>query len=145
MKYSLEVPPEKTARAIGYELDISPRHAIEIARAIKGMRLEKAKKYLQEVIDLKRPIPYKRCQQAGHKKGIGPGKYPKKASMKILKLLESAENNAEYKGLEPEDMRILHIATHRGRVIKKNIPKAHGRSTPYNTETTNVELIIEEV
>lgn len=145
MKYSQEVPPEKTARAIGFELNISPRHSIEITRELRGMRLEKAKNYLQEVIDLKRAVPYKRCKQAGHKKGIGPGKYPKKAAQAILKLLESAENNAEYKGLEPEDMKILHIATHRGRVIKKNIPRAHGRSTPYNTETTNIELILEEV
>lgn len=145
MKYSLEVPPEKTARAIGYEFDISPRHAIEIARAIKGMKLEKAKNYLKEVIEFKKAVPFKRCKNAGHKKGIGAGKYPVKAAKAFLKLLESAENNAEYKGLETGDMRILHIATHRGRVIKKNTPRAHGRSTPYNKETTNIELILEEV
>lgn len=80
----------------------------------------------------------------GHKKGsLGPGRYPQKAASEILKLIESAEANAEYKGLESEKMRIAHIAAHRGRVIRGMIPRAFGRATANNTPTTTIEIILE--
>lgn len=34
----------KTARAMGKTLKISPKHSVEICRAIRGMDVEKAKK-----------------------------------------------------------------------------------------------------
>ena len=48
--YTVDIDPETSARAIGRELSISPKHSIVICRHIKGWRLERAKTFLEEVI-----------------------------------------------------------------------------------------------
>jgi len=80
-----------------------------------------------------------------HKKGIGPGRYPEKAARYMLKTLENAENNAEYKGFDAENMKISHISAYGGRVLKGMMPRAQGRATDKNKITTNIEIILEEV
>jgi large subunit ribosomal protein L22 len=146
MKYSADIDPDKTAKAYGFELHCSKKDSTNLAYAIKGMKTEDAKKYLQEIIDMKRPIPaiFHNGKRA-HQKAIGPGSYPKKAAEYMLKTLENAENNAEYKGFDPENMKIAHISTYGGRVVKGIMPRAHGRATDKNTKTTNIEIILEEV
>jgi large subunit ribosomal protein L22 len=146
MKYSTDLDPEKTAKAYGYELHCSPKDSRNITRAIRGMKLESAKSYLQEIADMKRALPaiyHKR--KVAHRKGIGPGTYPEKAARYILKILQNAENNAEYKGFDVENMKIAHATAYRGRIIKGFMPRAQGRATDWNRKTTNVEIILEEV
>ena len=146
MKYSTSKDPDKSAKAYGYELHCSRKDSTNIAYAIKGMKTEDAKKYLQEIIDLKRPLPaIFHNGKIAHQKCIGPGSFPQKAAEYMLKTLENAENNAEYKGFDVENMKISHISTYAGRVIKGIMPRAHGRGTNKNTKTTNIEIIIEEV
>ncbi|MBU4548292.1 MAG: 50S ribosomal protein L22, partial [Euryarchaeota archaeon] len=93
----------KTAKAIGRALKISPKHAVEICRELRGMKLERAKVYLEEVIQMQKAVPFKRHnKKVGHRKGLNgwpTGRYPVKAAGHILKVLENAEANAEYKGL----------------------------------------------
>lgn len=146
MKYSTEPDPDKTAKAYGYELHCSRKDMQNIAYAIKGMKTEEAKRYLQNIIDMKQPLRaiYHKRKRA-HKKGIGPGSYPEKAARYMLKTLENAENNAEYKGFDPENMKIVHVSAYGGRVIRGIMPRAHGRATDKNTRTTNIEVILEEV
>ena len=43
----------KTARAMAKSLKISPKHSVEICNAIRGMDVEKAKAYLNDVIEIK--------------------------------------------------------------------------------------------
>lgn len=56
---------EKTARAAGRSLQISPKHAVEICREIRGMYLDDAKEYLEEVIQKKKSSPLPASQQKG--------------------------------------------------------------------------------
>ena len=56
-KYTTERDTEKSARAFGYELHCSPKDSMNLAYALRGMTLEKAKKYLEDVAALKRPVP----------------------------------------------------------------------------------------
>ena len=146
MRYSTDVDPDKTAKAFGYELHCSRKDSRNIAHAIKGMKVPERKKYPQEIIDQKIALPavYHK-QKRAHQKGIGPGSFPQKAAKYVLKILENAENNAEYKGFDPDNMKIIHASAYGGRVIKGIMPRAQGRATNKNTRTTNVEIIIEEV
>jgi large subunit ribosomal protein L22 len=146
MKYSTDIDPDKSAKAYGYELHCSRKDSINLARAIKGMKTENAKKYLQEIIDMKRPLPaVVHNSKRAHQKSIGPGSFPQKAARYMLKTLENAENNAEYKGFDVENMKISHISTYGGRAIRSIMPRAHGRAGEIKTKTTNIEIIIEEV
>ena len=60
-KYSIYgLDPDRTAKASGRDLRISPKHAREICNALKDMDLDKAKEFLEDVIDMKKMVPLKR-------------------------------------------------------------------------------------
>jgi len=145
-RYSVtDLDPERTVKCSGRELRISAKATTEICRTIRGMKLSDAKELLEEVTRLQRPIAYRRYKkEVAHRalrERLHAGKFPAKAAAKILFLLEELEANAEYKGLDPEKIRIIHAASQRGMKIVKYIPRAFGRSSPYLQETTHVELI----
>jgi large subunit ribosomal protein L22 len=145
-KYSTTIDPDKTAKAYGYELHCSVKDSRNLAHAVRGMKIDEAKKYLEEVIAMKRALPtvYHKGK-ISHQKASGPASFPKKAAEHMLKTIENAENNAEYKGFDTENMRISHITAYGGRVIKGMMPRAHGRATNKNKKTTDIEIILEEV
>ena len=144
--YTMKSDPETTSRALGKELGVSPKHCREVCKMLKGMKVEDAKKYLQGVIELKVAVPYTRFKMyLNPKPKIGPGRYPRNAAKAILRVLESAQSNAEYKGLEADNMKVKLAAASRGRIQKAMMPRAQGRSTPWNEQTTTIEIILEEV
>lgn len=59
VKYARAPPSVKTAKASGKDMRVHFKNTYEVAGAIRGMRLEKAQKYLQDVIEHKRCIPYR--------------------------------------------------------------------------------------
>ncbi len=140
--------PERMARASGRDLRISPKHSVELLREIRGMMLNDALKYLDDVIAKKRPVPLRRFNDSqGHKpgKGFGPGRYPVKVAKAVKKVLLNAKNNAEQKGLDVDRLKIIHAAAHRGPVLRGYIPRAFGRATPFNEQTTHIEIVVEEI
>ena len=146
--YSQPADPDTTAKALGRDLAISPKTSVEVCRILKGKRVEDAKDLLREVSAGERPIPYRKYNRdIGHRRGrgFGPGRYPSKVCDAIYDVIQGARDNAEYKGLDPDNLRILHIASHRGRVVHSWRPRAHGRSSPFLRRNTNIEVILEEV
>jgi large subunit ribosomal protein L22 len=140
--------PERMARASGRDLRISPKHSVELLREIRGMMLNDALSYLDDVIAKKRPVPLRKHHDSqGHKpgKGFGPGRYPVKVAKAVKKILLNAKNNAEQKGLDVDRLKIIHAAAHRGPVLRGYIPRAFGRATPFNEETTHIEIVVEEI
>jgi large subunit ribosomal protein L22 len=142
---------DKTAIASGRDLKCSHKHSREICRTIKGMTLEQAKKFLEQVILLKQAVPMRRFGKLNpHRRGLGEqfkwdiGKFPEKSARFIYEVLSNAESNAEYKGLDTEKCRIIHAATSMGRKIKRYIERAHGRSTPFYDIMTHVEIVLLE-
>jgi len=81
-----------------------------------------------------------------HKAGTGPARYPVNAAKAFLKILESAVANAEFTGKEdPDTMVIAVINAHKGATSKGYRPRAYGRSSPWNQDTVNLEIVLEEV
>ena len=147
LNYSIDADPENTSRATASELHISFKKTREICHHIQGMKLKQAQSFLEDVVELKQAVPFKRFSDgSGHRKGpMTNGGYPVNASAEVLKLLKNAESNAEYKGLEPSRMYISNILANRGRTIRGFFPRARGRASPKNTETVNIEVILSEV
>ena len=134
-------------RAALREKTISHKHAREIAVAIKGLSVEKARDYLIHVTQLKRSIPFRRYKnQVGHKSdpGVMSGRYPQKAATEVLKLLDNLESNTEYKGMDLDRLKIINTTVHKGRLMKRFIPRAQGRATPKNNAYTHVEIVAQE-
>ncbi len=138
-RYATQSSGEHTARAVGKELGISPKMAVEVCNYVRLRPLEDAKKRLAGVLALKEAVPVKRYNfDLGHKKGIGPGRYPVKACKAILGLLESAEANAQFKGLNTSLLQVVHICAHDA-----------GKSMHYGRrgrkmKRTHVEVVVEE-
>jgi large subunit ribosomal protein L22 len=112
--------------------------------------IEDAKALLEDVIEGRKAIQYKRYVMAiAHKANSyprkGPGGYPRNVAKAVLKVLKSAQDNAEFKGLDSEHMRIVTIASHRGSVTEGQKARAHGRATQWNEQTTNIEVVLQEV
>ena len=144
--YTAEADPDTSAKAIGKEMPISPKFTREICGLIRGMKVNTAISTLEGVIALETPVPLKRYnKRVSHKQGVGPGRYPKKAATAVLGVIKSAVANAEYKGLNVDDMVIRTISASRGRVTPGHMARAHGRATEWNQDTVNLEVIIEEV
>jgi large subunit ribosomal protein L22 len=140
--------PERTAKASGRELRISHKSAREVCKTIKGMKLDQAKSLLQQVVAKKRPIPYTRHKKkVGHRHGLQKGfagKYPTKAAEKILRVLENAEANAEYKGLDTEKLHVTHASAYPGTKLKRYTERAFGQASPRFKTLCHVELILEQ-
>ncbi len=147
-KYSTVSDPEKTARAYGRDLNCSPKSGRNVAKAIKGMPVSRAKTFLSEVSELKTPVPFTvRKRKIAHRRGqgFGPGKYPVKVASMFLKVLESAEANAEYKGLDTDTLVITHASAYQGTVQKAYMPRAQGRATPSFNRLCNFEVIVTQM
>jgi len=148
INYSVEADPDTTARAMLREEPISPKHAKEISREIKGMTAAEAVAYLEAVIAGERSVPFRQHNTGvGHRKDIDgwdAGRYPEKASEAFLDIIENAVGNADEQGFEGEDMVIMHVAAHKVGERQGRRPRAFGRASQWNTPEVDVELILEE-
>jgi large subunit ribosomal protein L22 len=143
--YTYQAEERNIARARGVELPMSPKKTYEVLNAIRGRSLEQARTFLEGVEALERPVPFRRYnQETAHKKGIGPGRYPKKVAKNVLQVLQNAEANAEFDGLDVDRLFVAVAASSRGRIQKARMPRAHGRATAWNEQTTSVEIVLKE-
>jgi large subunit ribosomal protein L22 len=143
-----ELDPEKTAKASGREVRVSHKSAREVCKTVKGMMLSNAKTYLQDVLEKKKSIPFRRyTKKLGHRRGMEKtfaGRYPVKAVEQVLNVIEAAEANAENKGLDVDRLRVMHAAAYQGMKIKRYTPRAHGRASPKYDTTTHIEIVLDE-
>lgn len=151
--YSVKLEDEsKIAKAVRYDIPVSIKYMREIANTIKGMKLDDAIKFLEDVIKLKQAVPFKRYTgKLSHKKGLADrfkwpiGRYPVKGAKYTLEVLKNVRANAENKGLDPSKLVIYHIAAHKGITLKRYMPRAFGRATPKYKRMTHLEVIVKEV
>ena len=128
------------AKAVGMALPVSFKQSVEICRFIGNKNVNDAKKMLQNVVEKKSAIPFKRYNwDLGHKKKIGPGRYPQKASEEFIRLIENVEANAQFKGLNTSNLIIAHVSAH-----KAGKTWHFGRKSRRRMKRTNVEIIVEE-
>ena len=147
--YSFTGYAQPYVKASGREIDVSPKATREVCKSIKGMTLAQAKEYLEAVADKGKPVPFRRYKhKVGHRHGLvgfHVGRYPVKAAAEVLEVLNNLENNADFKGLDTERLRIVHAASISGRKIKAFVPRAQGRSSPSHNTLVHIELAAAEV
>lgn len=135
-------------RASGREVDVSPKSAREVCKAIKGLFLNDAKNFLESVKEKETAVPLRRYKRgSGHRSefsGFHAGAYPVKAASKVLEVVSNLEANAEFKGRDLERMKIIHAAALRGRIIRAYTPRAQGRSSPSYNTLVHIELVAAE-
>merc|ERR1712153_183068 len=123
-EYARKPSDEDTScKAKGSDLRVHFKNTRETAMAIKNMSLEKAKKYLEDVMDKKRAIPFRRfCG------GVG----------------RNAQANAEMKDLDMDKLFITHIQVNRAVQQRRRTYRAHGRINPYMSSPCHIEIILSQ-
>ncbi|MBI2657850.1 50S ribosomal protein L22 [Candidatus Woesearchaeota archaeon] len=135
-----EYQKEHMARAVSMALPISVKQSVEICNYIRNKNVSSAKKMLQDVIEKKAAVPFKRYNfDLGHKTKIGPARYPEKASKEFIKLIDNVEANAQFKGLNTSNLVIAHASAH-----KAGKAWHFGRKSRRRMKRTNLEIVVEE-
>ncbi|RME53757.1 50S ribosomal protein L22 [Candidatus Woesearchaeota archaeon] len=138
-KYAFHGDLSSCARALGRDLPVSTKQAVELCRFLRGKPLSKAKAALERVRVREEAVPFTRFSEgAGHKPGVGMGKFPVKAAGALLKLLRQVESNAQQKGLSSE-LVVVHVCAH-----KAARPLRYGRHRGREMKRTHVEVVVKE-
>jgi large subunit ribosomal protein L22 len=143
-KYAVK-PKEMQVKAMGRDMNVSFKDMVVLASAIRGKKLGKAIELMNDVIALKKPVPYRRFNNGvGHRRGDNAkvGKYPKKAAKHVLAVLMNLQANAEFRGYDAERIMLTHVQAQRGVSRLRRKPK--GRWTVWNTEYCHMQMIGEE-
>ena len=137
MKTSMQnYDSKKMSKAVGRNLPFSFKVAYEVAKYIRGMKVDRAIRDLEEVQKIRRAIPYTRHNlDTPHRRGsMSAGRYPEKAARYVIPLLKSLKTNAEDKGIEG-DLEIVHSAAK-----KPSIRRRYGR-VKGRKRVTHFELV----
>merc|ERR1711908_32305 len=113
---------------------------------------KKAKHYLEDVLEHKRVIVFRRfcggvgrtAQAKNEGSTNGQGRWPKKTVKVLLDLLRNAESNAENKGLDMDSLFVSHIQVNQAQKGRRRTYRAHGRINAYMSSPCHVELTLSE-
>lgn len=115
---------ESDVKAAGMNLSISTKKSVKVCKKLNNMKLEKAERLLNDLIDERRNLN---------------GKHYTKTCQHILQVLESAKNNANYKGISEERLRIRTITAEQGPTRRRL------RRTGFGNEmkNTHIKVVLE--
>ncbi|MFT4244131.1 MAG: 50S ribosomal protein L22 [Candidatus Woesearchaeota archaeon] len=133
--------PEIMARASRVNSRISLKKSVELSRAIRGMKVSRAKQYLIAVTKQEELVPYRRFNtEMPHKRGKGvmAGGYPVNVAKEFLIILHNALKNAENLGLgEVDELRIKSASVRQG-ASRYKMSRLSGRKM----KATHIEIIL---
>ncbi|MDQ5971309.1 MAG: large subunit ribosomal protein [Patescibacteria group bacterium] len=69
----------------------------------------------------------------------------KRASLPMMKLLDSAVANAKLQGMDINNLVIANVTVNKGLVMKRSMPRARGSASRINKRTSHVLLTLKEV
>ena len=72
VKYSKEFDPATTAKAMAYEINVSPKHCVEIFNYIRHMKVSTATTILENVIAKKQSYPSRGMHATSATRGCRP-------------------------------------------------------------------------
>lgn len=139
METKQKASEQHMASARALNLPISVKHSVEISRYLRYKDTSFAKEFLQNVMELKKAVPFKRfTKDMGHKAGMSAGRFPEKAAQQFLILIKSVEANAQQKGLNVTNLKIVKLLAN-----KASIPFTGGRQQR-SKKRTHLEVTVKE-
>ena len=124
-KYAYNPDPKKSAKVFGRGVRISQRSSNVVCSKISGMNLGKGKMFLLNMLLERENIE---------------GKHYTNVTKELIRLLRSAETNAEFKGLDTTRLRI-HASAHTGFTFYR--PRGWKRRME-KRKITNIQIVLEE-
>ncbi len=131
------INPEHTASAAVKNVAVSMKQCVEISNCLRYHSTKYAKQFVEEVATLQRAVPFRRYNKdMGHKPGMAAGRFPQKAAKVFLTLLKSVEANAQVKGLDPSNLKIVRLMANQAAV-----PFGGGR-LQHGTKRSHIEVVV---
>jgi len=132
---------EYQAMAQDQNMPVSWKDVTEIGRFVKGDKADKAIGKLEKVIEKELAVPFKEYNSdVGHRSGHSdPARYPVKASEHVLEVLKSAKSNAEYEGLNADNLYVQEFITNQGTEFA-----TPGRHRGQKTKAAHVKIVVGE-
>ena len=122
------------------------KNTYEVARATKGMKLKRAITYMDNVLEHKQVIPFRRyCGGVGRASQAKEfkhtqGRWPEKSVKAVRELLLNLKANAETAKLDVDACEINHVVVQRAVSGRRRTYRAHGRISPYLSSNCHVEF-----
>ena len=141
---------KKAAKAIAKNQPVSTKYATELCREIKGKKVSKIEKRLERIRDQKEFLPLRTYnRKVAHRKGdsvsgVKSGRFPKILCETMINILESVKSNADFKGLDSENLLVTHCFASRGFARRGMQPKGHISGKRRKKKSTHIEVIVEE-
>ncbi|RLJ03407.1 MAG: hypothetical protein DRP11_00825 [Candidatus Aenigmatarchaeota archaeon] len=126
IRYPTQVKDDE-AKAAVISAQVSTKKSALLCRKIRGMNLQKAKAFLEDLIAKKRDID---------------GKHYTNTAIGLLELLRSAESNAEFKGLDKEKLKIRMITAEKGPTRRR---RKRRRSFGSKLKSTHLKVVLSKV
>ena len=141
---------KKVAKAMMKNKPVSYKYSNEIISNIKGKRVDKAQAYIQRILNMEEALPLRTYnQKIGHRKGEAKGftksgRYPMRTLEAFMELLETVKANADYKGLDSDNLLIMHMFASQGfsRISYQNQGRISGKRR--QKKSTHLEIIVME-
>lgn len=137
-------------KAKGSDLRVHFKNTHEAGAAIKGMKLTRAQKFLQNVIEKKEIVPFRRFKigvkgkpQCNNWK-VPVGRWPKKSAQFLLGLLKNCESNAELQGIDTDNLVVTHVQVNKAMRGRRRTFRAHGRINAFMSMPCHVEMFLTE-
>ncbi len=141
---------KKWCVAKAFDLRVHFKNTYETAKAIKGMLVEKAVQYLEQVLKHERCVPFTKYDGAtgrtGQAKefGLTHGRWPEKSVKVLLNLLQNAKSNAESKRLNVDKLVVSNCQVNQAVCGRRRTFRAHGRINAYQSSNCHVTVRCEE-
>ena len=145
VKYSrAPAEPTKSAAAKVKDLRAHFKNTYNVITSVKSMRIKKAIKYLERVMEHKSIVGFTKFYAQRHAQckdqGTNTGRWPEKSVKAIRELLLNLQANCETKGLDTDKCVISHAVCQRAQQGRRRTYRAHGRVTPYLSSNCHVEF-----
>jgi len=145
MAYSFNLGKGPFAFAHGSDINASYKDLGAVCDAIRYLRAGPAIALLDEVIGKRRPVPYRRHNKymgSRYELGGAKGAYPLKAAREVKTILVNAMANSASKGMDAEELYVIHAMATKTRIEKRSPPKGslswgrgkYGRSSPTHSD-----------
>lgn len=150
-KYHMPIKnKKKSARAVLKNQPASLKYSTEVCREIRGKNVEKALGMLNRIVSGEEYLPLRKYKKkVAHRKGRAlsgtkSGRRPVRTINKFIELLKLVKANADYKGLDSENLIIKDAFASSG--FSRTSHQAGGRISGkmYKRKSTHMEVLVVE-
>lgn len=142
--------PSKTAKAMMKNKPVSLKYSLEVISNIKGKTVKKSLAFLNRILNKEEFLPlrtYKKkvAHRKGDSKGMSTiGRYPIRTIKAFIELLETVRANADYKGLDSDNLLITHMFASQG--FQRASFQSQGRiaGKRRKRKSVHLEIVVQE-